>query len=124
MAGCSSCMKAKANSMRQQGAAAQRSLASSPAGYSADNPVIIGGASDDAARRVRVASPVGNLRVQQAAWVAGTGVQPLLEDGTFVEIGSTPQKRRLWKVGVASFTDEGEANAAAAALGLVAVEVA
>lgn len=124
MAGCSSCMKAKAGSMRSQHAAAQRAAVQLPAGYSADNPVVIGGTSEDAARRVRVVSAVGSLRVQQAAWVAGTGVQPLLEDGTFVEIGATPQKRRLWKVGGFKFTDEGEANDAADKLGLTAVEIA
>lgn len=122
---CTSCMKAKANSMRTVNAAAARSAATMPPGYSADHPIVLGEAIEGAAaRRMRVAKQIGAMRLQNAYWVTGTGVDPLITDGSLVDIGDTPQRRRLWKVGGFTFTDEQDAAAAAEKLGLTAVEIA
>lgn len=123
MARCTACGQAKRQSYASQNHAAARSAAKPAPGSSQAHPLVVGGEGGDAVR-VRVAASYPGLRVQQQAWVTGSGVEALIEDGTFVVIGSTPQKRRVWKVGGFVFTSSEDATAAAEKLGLNAVEIA
>lgn len=123
MAGCTACGRAKARAHSSQASAAHRASAALPPGSSAKNPVIVGGDEGDSVH-VRVAGEYPGLSLRKSAWVRGTGVPALVEDGTFEPIGNRAQRRRMWKVGNFKFLDEGDAHAAAKMLKLVAVEIA
>ena len=124
MAGCATCGKSKQRMISGAEAAAKQAAARSLPGYTPESAVLLGGETEDAPIRVRVVKSVGRLESKVAAWVKGSGVQPLIDDGTLVVLGSTPQKRRVWKVGDMNFLDEAQAQAASGALGIPAVEIA
>lgn len=75
--------------------------------------------------RVRVvrALPEHGLRAGQAAWVAGTAIEGLIEDGSLIDITNRAQLSRAWKVGGKTYTDEKTARRVGAALGQTPVEV-
>lgn len=76
--------------------------------------------------RVRVMKPLPkfNLRQGQAAWVSGTGIEKLIEDGFLEDITRRAQRSRVWKVSGTIYTDKAKADRVAEALGQVAVEIA
>lgn len=76
--------------------------------------------------RVRVARnlPEHGLRAMQAVWVAGDGVQDLIDDGSLVVIGDRQQLGRLWKVGGTVYGSKRDADRVARATGQIAVEIA
>lgn len=94
-----------------------------PAGFGESNPIVIGEAGGPVLR-VRVAIPVESLSVNASVWVTGTGVQAHVASGALVDITSTAQRRRLWRVGGFTYTDYQEASRVAASLGTTPVEVA
>lgn len=75
--------------------------------------------------RVHVIRATNGLRAGQRAWVAGDGVQELIDDGTFVEVSSRIEQRgRLWRVGQRNYSDRRDALRVSRALGVPMVEVA
>lgn len=94
-----------------------------PLGYAPESPYLIG-AEDATLLRVRVLRQSGSLRIGQAAWVTGDGVQPLIADGAFADITSTAQRSRMWRVGQFTYTDYTEAVRVAEATGQTVIEVA
>lgn len=96
-----------------------------PVGLHPSNPVELGDSGeDDEPRRVRVAKHLGTLRAGQAAWVKGSGVDAAIESGELLDITKTAQRRRLWRVGRYTYTDEAKARRVAKTLGQEAIEVA
>lgn len=74
--------------------------------------------------RVHVVKSTHGLRAGQKAWVAGTGVQELIDNGTLVEVGAVQQRGRLWRVGQRNYANKRDAERVAKALGLPVIEVA
>lgn len=120
--GCN-CGKNRNQTIAQRTRTAARERAGNPLGFDADAAVLIG-EPDDVVRRVRVIQASNALRIGQAAYVTGTGVDELLTAGSMVDITKRNQARRIWKVGGFDFTNEQEAKRVAAATGQIAVEVA
>lgn len=96
-----------------------------PAGFSIENPVLIGD-PDSTLVQVRVLKQYKHLRIQQKAWVSGSGVQILIDSGAFYDITNVAQRARLWMVAgmPQKYLTEDEAQAVANATGGVVVEVA
>lgn len=92
-------------------------------GSSPDLPKQVG-EPDDLVRRVRVIVPVEGLARGSQAWLTGTGVDAYLASGALVDITTTQQKRRMWRVGAFTYTSFQEASRVAAAQGTVPIEVA
>ena len=74
--------------------------------------------------RVHVVKAAHGLRAGQKAWVAGNGVQELLDDGTLIEVGNVQQRGRMWRVGQHTYADRRDALRVAKATGSKAIEVA
>lgn len=74
--------------------------------------------------RVKVLRATNGLRVGQAIWVAGSGVQKLLDEGYFQDITRVQQKRRVFKVSGVAYPTRREAQRVANATGQQVVEVA
>lgn len=98
--------------------------ASSEAGFTRDNPLVVGEVADGELWQVRVIAPVEGLIVGRAVFVTGTGVAAYLASGAFHDITTTQQKKRLFKVGAFMYGSLQEANRAAAGTGLTPIEVA
>lgn len=122
-AGCSSCAQAKKRAVSSQRLAAERAAASVPPGYSADKPLVLGDEGGDVVHVRAATDTIPGMRIQNAYYVTGTGVQELVDAGK-LELLLVAQKRRLWKVGGFVIPDEADAIAAAEKLGLTAVQVA
>lgn len=73
--------------------------------------------------RVRVVRATHGLRAGQAAWVAGSGVQKMIDNGTFVLIGEREQRQRLYRVGTRNYGFD-DARRISKATGQPMVEVA
>lgn len=110
--------------MRSQGLAAGRSAAAPVPGFSRESAALLGEDDGSAAIRVRMVHTIGQLPAGHARWVKGSGVAPLLADGSIVDITGTTQQRRIWKVGGHKFLDQGQAERASVKLGLPMVEIA
>lgn len=103
--------------------AARSGMPAAMIGLAPDNPYIIGDPSDTAPQRVRVVQNIGPLRSQQAAWVAGDGVQDAFDTGLIILLGSQPQMGMLWRVGRRTYHSRSIAERVAAKTGQVVVEV-
>lgn len=98
--------------------------AGSPVGFDRDHPLLIGEAGDGEVWRVRVMVPVENLTVGAATFVTGQGVRAHIASGALHDITTTNQKKRLWRVGITTYTSEQDARRVAAATGQTPIEVA
>lgn len=118
--GCA-CGKGGGNTIAQGKQTALRAAAL-PAGSVESDPLVIG-EPDDVVRRVRVATAVPGMRIGNAYWVTGSGVDAMLEDGRLLDITGVQQKSRQYKVGAFTYSDPQEANRVAAAMGTTPIEV-
>lgn len=98
--------------------------AGSPLGFHREDPHVVGEVGDGEVWRVRVIRPVAGLSTGQAAYVTGTSVTEHLKSGSFHDITTVDQKKRLFKVGAFTYTSLQEANRVAAGTGLKPIEVA
>lgn len=119
MCGCRSSSSSSAALARRAGNVAATE------GLSATDPYVVGLETDgEDVQRVRVVRPVGDLKLMQAAWVTGDGVEALVASGDFVVIGGVDQLGRLWRVGGRTYHDYRTAQRVANATGQTLVEVA
>ena len=100
-----------------------RAASSLSKGSTLEDPLVIG-ESDDRVLRVRVSIAVENLRIGNAYFVTGSGVQQHLDSGAFVDVTGIDQKARLFKVGKFEYSDPQEARRVGAKFGLPVIEVA
>lgn len=119
--GCA-CGKGGGKTIAQASRSGPRTAALQPGSVESD-PLVMG-EPDDVVRRVRVAQTTSGLRVGNAYWLTGTGVDALLASGKAVEITGVQQKSRQYKVGAFTYSDPAQAKRVAAALGTKPIEVA
>lgn len=74
--------------------------------------------------RVRATRVMDGMRTNHQYYVTGTGVQELLDDGSFVDISGINQAGRAFKVGKHTYYDRSKAERISAARGLPMIEVA
>lgn len=94
------------------------------AGLTAAEPVLLGD-PDGTLYRVQVMRMGihAMLRAGQAAWVGGSGVAPLLDDESLMDLAGRTLAQRVWRVGTHNYLDYQQALDASAATGLQIVEV-
>lgn len=93
-------------------------------GILAADPFLIGGEVEGMEPvRVRVNTALPGLTIGQRAWVTGTGVEPLLADGTLILVGEDTTGR-LYRVGAYTYTSFEDAELVSQETGMPVEEVA
>lgn len=92
-------------------------------GASPSSPMLLGD-EGGLILRVRASRVMDGMRTNHHYYVTGTGVQPLLDDGSLVDISGITQAGRAFKVGKFTYYDRSKAERASAATGLPMIEVA
>lgn len=96
-----------------------------PPGFVITVPLVIGEEVDgDSVRRVRAMTAGAPVAQGASAYVAGDGVDELIETGAFVDITEVQQQGRVFQAGPKTYLDKTTCQRVAAALGTKCIEVA